>query len=91
MSNKIFNKLLKSLNNGILPDELNYKTTNNDQIDLDKVRYNSFYRSDEYFLSKYPKGFETIPGFDKIIEYSKNNAVSPLEEITNLQNININN
>ena len=85
---KSFTKLLNSLHNGVLPDELTYKTTTYDTFDLDKVRYNSFYRSDEYFLSKYPKGFNNITGFNKIIEYSKNNAKSPLEEITYLQSLN---
>jgi hypothetical protein len=52
-------------------------------IDWDKLRYNTLYRDYSFYESKFPKGYETIPGFDKVIELiaEKNQDNSPLKEI----------
>ena len=57
------------LSKGELPDELNFtKQEDKPEIDLNKVRYNSFYRSYEFVENKFPKGHESIAGFDKVIQ-----------------------
>jgi hypothetical protein len=78
------NKIVKLLNSNILPKELNFSIEQPD-IDWSKVQYNSFYKSFEFHKSKYPEGFENIPGFDKIIINECHNAKTPLEEITKRQ------
>lgn len=75
---KSFNKMLLS---GMIPTELNYKLEKKpDEIDWDKVRYNSFYRSYEFAETKFPPGHQCIPGFDKVIE-SCIPTKSPLQEM----------
>lgn len=49
--------------------------------DWSKLQYNNYYKSYEFFESKFPNGFQYLTGFDKIIENLANNAKSPLEEI----------
>jgi len=86
MSNNVINQLKQ----GILPPELNFSANQNNEIDWQKVQYNAFYKSPEFFESKFPVGFNTLPGFDKIIESMVvNSTKSPLEEIIELQNKNI--
>lgn len=75
------NALLKS---GILPDSLNYTGEKQfDGVDLTKLQYNAFYRSYDFYLNKFPKGMENLPGFNKIIEHiqEQNADNSPLKEI----------
>jgi hypothetical protein len=84
-------KLNEALSNGILPDELNFtKQNNQDEVDMNKLKYNAFYRSYEFYESKFPPGYECIPGFNKIIELiaekAEENQVTPLEEILERQN-----
>jgi len=81
MSNLVINQL----KNGILPPELNFSANQNQQIDWEKVRYNAFYKSPDFFESKFPVGFNKLPGFDKIIESMIANSKTPLEEIEDLQ------
>jgi hypothetical protein len=84
-----FKNLLKSLENGICPAELNFSGNKEDVIDWDKVRYNTFFRSNEYFEDKFPTELQNLPAFDKIIDLivDKNKDNSPLKEITEKQNI----
>jgi hypothetical protein len=74
------------LANGILPDVLNFTKSSSEQtIDLEKVRYNAFYRSYEFIEKKFPPGYESIPGFDKVIasmaEKIEKENITPLSEI----------
>jgi hypothetical protein len=80
---------LKSLENGICPAELNFSGNKEDVIDWDKVRYNTFFKSNEYFEDKFPTELHNLPAFDKIIDMivDKNKDNSPLKEITEKQNI----
>jgi hypothetical protein len=78
--NQIIASFNKMLLNGMIPNQLNYKEQKPDEIDWDKVRYNSFYRSFEFTEQKFPPGHECIPGFDKVIE-SCIPTKSPLQEI----------
>jgi hypothetical protein len=79
--------LVKSLEMGVCPDELNFGLNQNDQIDWHKVRYNTFFRSHEFFGNKFPENFDSLPGFDKILDQivDKNKDNSPLKEITERQ------
>ena len=79
------NRDIELLNRGILPDSLNFNNKNCEQFDIYKVAYNLRYKTTEYWESKFPEGFENIPGFDRIIEKIAEDAISPLEEITLIQ------
>ena len=80
---KRFNQLL---NDGIIPDELNFSIKEPDNIfDWEKVRYNTFYKQPDFFINRFPEGFMNIPGFDDIIDKMVDNALEPLEEY-NLRN-----
>jgi hypothetical protein len=50
-------------------------------IDGNRLIYNSTYNTYEFFASKFPPGFEDIPGFSKVIENIAKNAKTPFEEI----------
>ena len=73
-------KDISLLNQGILPDGFNF-TLKPSPIDWDKVRYNSLYKDFSFHEKKFPNGYDSIPGFDKIIEEIAKNAKTPLEEI----------
>ena len=79
------NRDIELLNRGILPDSLNFNRKNCEEFDIYKVAYNLRYKTTEYWQSKFPEGFENIPGFDKIIDKIAEDAISPLEEITLIQ------
>jgi hypothetical protein len=76
------NHLIKSLERGICPDELNFGLRQNDEIDWQKVRYNTFFKSHEFFENKFPE-FNNFPAFDAIIDQivEKNKDNSPLKEM----------
>ena len=81
-------KDIELLNQGILQDSLNFTLTDSgNEIDIQQLQYNAFYKSYEYFENKFPPGHEAIPGFDKVIEYLADNAKSPLDEITERQSV----
>ena len=84
------NRDIEMLNRGILPDSLKF---NNPcpEFDIYKVAYNLRYKTPEYWASKFSEGDESIPGFDKIFEKIAEEALSPLEEITLIQENNISN
>jgi hypothetical protein len=85
-------KLNRSLSVGIIPDELNYTVRENNNIDLLKLRYNTFYKSHEYFDKRFHPCLKSLPGYDKIIdqivEQNKDNSLT--KEIKERQNIIIN-
>jgi hypothetical protein len=72
---------IKMLNNGLLPEGLNYGVKQNEVIDWEKVKYNSLYRDYTYYEKKFADGYDSIMGFDKIIETMAMNSMTPLEEI----------
>ena len=74
------NKDIELLNRGILPDSLNFNQKQ--EFDIYKVAYNLRYKTTEYWESKFPDGYQNIPGFDKIIEKIPEESLTPLEEIT---------
>lgn len=85
-ANKI-KEMNKFLEMNELPPELNFSVqpVYDPVLDLNKIKYNSFYRSYGFYKSKFPNGVDSIAGFDKIIqsivdEKEKNN-VTPLDEI----------
>lgn len=84
-------ELNKLLSKGILPDELDFTIKPRPELDINKIKYNSFYRSYEFAESKFPPGYENIPGFDKIIDLTRQELenTSPLEEIEFRQKINL--
>jgi hypothetical protein len=65
---------------GSLPDCLNFTLEQPDNFDWEKIKYNTFYKSFDYVENKFPPGYESIPGFDKVIEMCIPN-VTPLEEM----------
>jgi hypothetical protein len=77
---KLIDKLNASLRKGKIPDELNFTEQPVQDIDYNKIKYNAFYRSYEFAASKFPPGYEQIPGFDKIID-SCRSTMTPLEEL----------
>ena len=79
------NNDIELLNRGILPDSLNFNKPIEPEFDIYKLAYNLRYKSTEYWESKFPPGFECIPGFDKIIEKIVDEALSPLEELNLIQ------
>ena len=51
--------------------------------DPEKLKYNSKYRCSEFFAQRFPNGWQSFPGFDKVIELCRSNAskISPLQEM----------
>ena len=89
---------IKSINNsfinGFIPNCLFYNASPeyNISIDMNKVQYNNYYQSYDFFESKFPKGYNNIIGFSDIIENMATNAkiknINPLDEINYLSIIN---
>ena len=72
---------------GQLPDALNYAPKVYCEISIDKLRYNSYYKSPEFFLNKFenPTALLNLPGGIDIIQSLIENSKTPLEEILELQ------
>jgi len=81
--------LIKSLEKGICPAELNYSLTPDDNIDWEKVLYNTRYNTAKFYEDKFPEEVKSIPAFDKIIDIivDKNKDNSPLKEIEERENV----
>ena len=85
---------IKSINNsfinGFIPNCLFYNASPeyNMSIDMNKIQYNNYYQSYEFFENKFPKGYNNIIGFSDIIEDMSKNAklknLNPLDEINYL-------
>lgn len=84
-----FRNILKSLEQGICPSELSFNLKQDEVIDWEKVRYNTFFKSNDFYQSKFPAELENLPAFDKIIDLivAKNKDNSPLKEIEERQNV----
>jgi hypothetical protein len=56
------------------------------KYDPEKLRYNEYYQSVDFWKKKFPKGYDQIPGFDKIIErnadYARLRNLTPEKEMT---------
>ena len=91
METKIdINKINKLLSEGLVPNELFYTKEKKIVLDMDKIDYNI--NMFEHFCKRF-KYYESIPGFDKVIEDMAKNSLSPLEEYKlkkNNFNLNIN-
>jgi hypothetical protein len=87
--NSIVNEINESFTRGIVPSFF-LSNDENDNVDWSKIKYNTFYKSPEYFIDKLPKGFHNLPGADKIIEQVILNAKTPLEEMEERQRENLN-
>ena len=87
-------KLDRQLRDGIIPRELNY-SIENACIDWDKLQYNNRYHSFEFHARRFPKQWSSNPLFIPVIEHmaeqAKLNNITPLEELNNISNINIEN
>jgi hypothetical protein len=55
------------------------------KYDPEKLRYNEYYQSVDFWKKKFPKGYDQIPGFDMIIarnaDYAKLINLTPEKEI----------
>jgi hypothetical protein len=80
-------KLNEDLNNGIVPPELDFSNRTETNIDWNKVLYNSFYRSYEFYEKRYAKEIAGISGFDhvvrNIVETKETEKIDPLTEYNN--------
>ena len=79
-------KLIRQLEMGVCPTELNYRADAGEEIDWEKVAYNARYHSFEFYDGKFPNEIKKMPAYDKIVELivDKNEDNSPLKEITKL-------
>jgi hypothetical protein len=81
--------IIRSLENGICPLELNYKPREEgeENIDWNRVLYNLKYHQPEFYEQKFPPEIKHIPGFNKIVDLiiDKNYSNSPLREILERQ------
>ena len=55
-------------------------------FDISKVSYNVYYNSFDFYSKKFPM-WQSIPGFDLVIQDIANNSLSPLEEMIKRNNI----
>jgi len=75
-------KLNRALSTGQIPNELNYTSTklNDNSIDLLKLRYNTFYKTPEYFDKRFHPCLKSLPAYDKIlqtiVEQNKDNSLT---------------
>ena len=83
MSQRNIEIILKEFNNNILPAEFNFNTEVQPELDWSKVKYNTFYKTNEYYESILPSQLKKMPGYDLMLEYLVNNSLTPLEEINN--------
>ena len=77
---KKMNEMLKL---GILPPELNFGKRENQEIDWNMVRYNTFYKTPEFVLERFPnsEAFLNLPGGIDILTAMAENMTSPLDEM----------
>ena len=63
-------QLLKELDNGILPKELDFNKDDDttEEEYLAKIQYNTFYRTPQYYDGLMPECIKQLPGYDKMIE-----------------------
>lgn len=78
--------VIKTLEEGICPIELCFNNMATEAIDWDKVRYNTFGKTRDFYKAKFPECMHDIPGFEQIIDLmvENNKDTTPLEEIKKL-------
>jgi hypothetical protein len=61
------------------------------KFDINKIQYNNYYHSVDFWKTKFPKGYDKLIGFDKIIEHyahkAKTENKTPLDEMIKLSEI----
>ena len=82
-------KIIRQLNLGVLPNELNFTLQPPDELDWEKVQYNTFYRTKDFIIGKMPNpdAFMNLPGSDLIIEDILSTVKTPLEEMIERESI----
>ena len=77
---KRMNEMLKQ---GILPPELDFGNQENGEIDWNMVRYNTFYKTPEFVLERFPnsEAFLNLPGGLDILSEMAEKMTTPLDEI----------
>lgn len=80
-------QVLNDLDNGILPQELDFTPKEYESIDISKIQYNAFYRTYDFYQNKYPAGLKNLPGFNDYINYivESKKDITPLKELEELQ------
>jgi len=88
MQNNSKQNILKQLDNGILPKELDFsKDDTTEEEYWAQIQYNTFYKNPYYYINKFPNptAFMNLPGAEEIINEMIENAKTPLEEILERQ------
>ena len=94
MKKNYIKKYSDMLDQNIIPEMFDYSIDyfNITDIDFDidfdisKVSYNVYYNSFDFYSKKFPM-WQSIPGFDLVIQDIANNSLSPLEEMIKRNNI----
>lgn len=74
--------LNRALSTGQIPNELNYTSSkvNDPTIDLLKLRYNTFYKTPQYFDKRFHPCLKSLPGYetilDNLVEQNKDNSLT---------------
>jgi hypothetical protein len=86
-STSAFTEILRKLEKGELPDELDFRPKENPELDWSKIQYNTFYKSDEYILERYPNSmaFGNLPASEKLLDAIKSKLTTPLQEMEERQ------
>jgi hypothetical protein len=80
MSSSSFLSLdLKTLKNGEIPESMFFTSNPKEPMDLEKVRYNTFYKSIDFYKNKFPEGAENATYLTPIFEEMASSSLSPLE------------
>jgi hypothetical protein len=77
MSRNSIKEINEMLKYGFTPDTLNY--TLQDKTDWNKLRYT--YNEFDDVCKRFTNGWQSIPGFDLVIQEIADNSVSPLDEM----------
>jgi len=74
--------LNRALSTGQIPNELNYTSSklNDPTIDLLKLRYNTFYKTPQFFDKRFHPCLKSLPGYetilDNLVEQNKENSLT---------------
>lgn len=81
---------MRELYCGVLPNELTYGLRIINNIDMSMMQYNTYYKSHDFMLSKFPDGFDTLPGYELMLDRMLEGILSPSQEIERINNNSIN-
>jgi len=83
------NNEFNELELGYIPDKFNFSIQVKEQIDMNKIQYNSLYKNPLFYLNRMPnpEAFINLPFGSgiQILNEMAENSISPLEELNNLQ------